>query len=269
MNKLKAIQLGTLLTATLLMGTAFLPVVNAQAGNNITPPTNDINLTGKNVVFFNVSGLTPIENGHKLIIQGSKTSTACKFPQTVLTITPSEGKITKIQRELAVNPDTCQLLVEQGTLANPPIQNTSEIKIKSSNSVQTYYYPRKRASFTTEWWDPVGIRVNYVFDLIDFNYDGTNTYLSSVGYDHWWYLTTHWYDVRYSTGSYAGSSYVDAYSYDHMENDWFGGVTTNVYYSPNEIYGLPDGTVSGDQSNTWDDGPIWFMLRTDNYLTVY
>ncbi len=255
----------------MLMASIVLPMASAQT-ESATPTAKEVNITGPHVVFFNVSGLTPIENGHRLIIQGNKTSTVCKYPQTVLTITPSEGKIFKIERELAVDPDTCQLLVEQGTLKKPPnIPNSSEIKTISPNSAQTYFPgTTKQAQMTTNWYDPASLKVSYVYDQLNFNYDGTYVYANWAGYSHWGYPTTHWYEVSFSHDDYLTTNTGSIYSrtiYDRWENDWFLGVTTNIYYQPNSVRAYPDGSVLGT-SVTWDDGPIAWMLHYEKILTV-
>ncbi len=252
-----------------------LPMAIAQT-ESATPIAIEVNITGPHAVFFNVSGLTPIENGHRLVIQGTKTSTVCKFPPTELTITPSEGNISKIERELAVDPDTCQILVEQGTIKKSPnIPNPSEIKIISTNSAQTYFPgTTKQAQMTTNWWDPVPPpltqKVSYVYDQLNFNYDGTYVYANWAGYSHWGFPTTHWYDVSFSHDNYLTTNTGSIYSrmiYDHWENDWFGGVTTNIYYQPNSVRAYPSGSVLGT-SVTWDDGPIAWMLHYEKILTV-
>jgi len=46
---------------------------------NESDPVNEVNLTGPNVVFFNVSGMIPIENKSRFILQGEKYGTACRY----------------------------------------------------------------------------------------------------------------------------------------------------------------------------------------------
>jgi hypothetical protein len=269
MKRSKGMQLGALLAAMLLVSIALVPAVSAQAENSITPQTNEVNLTGPNVVFFNTSNLTPIENRQRLIIQGNKTSTgACQFT-SILNKTAAEASIIKIMREVAVNRDTCQQLVDVGTLKNPPAEPGNLIVYKAAQQYSTpSSLPTRTASMTTNWWDPIGIKVNYNFDQISFSYDGNMVYGLWSGFSHDYYRPTHWYEVYYNLNSYLTPNPNAVYqsSSDHYENDWFMGVTTNTYYQPNTIIGYPNGAISAGGSYTWDDGPIWYLLHYEQIL---
>ncbi len=267
MNKHKGMQLGTLLTVMLLMSTVFMLVANAQPVNQ--PPTNEVTLTGPNVVFFNTSNLTSIENRQRLIIQGNKTSTGvCQYTST-LNKTVAEASIIKIMREVAVNRDTCQQLVDVGTLKNPPAKPSNIIVHKAAQQYSTLSnLPTRTASMTTTWYDPIGINLNYNFDQISFSYDGNTVYGLWSGFSHDWDRSTGWYDVYYNLNSYLTPNNEEVYqsSTDEFENDWWEGVTTHTYYQPNTIIGYPNGGISAGGTYTWDDGPIWWQLHYEQIL---
>lgn len=265
--KNKKMQLGTLLTVMLLMSTVFMLVANAQPVNQ--PPTNEVNLTGPNVVFFNTSNLTPIENRQRLIIQGNKTSTGVCQYTSILNKTAAEASIIKIMREVAVNRDTCQQLVDVGTLKNPPANPSNLIVYKAAQQYSTpSNLPTRTASMMTNWWDCCGIKVNYNFDQISFSYDGNMVYGLWSGFSHDYYRPTHWYEVYYNLNSYLTPNPNAVYqsSSDEYENDWFLGVTTHTYYQPNTIIGYPNGGISAGGTYTFDDGPIWYMLHYEQIL---
>lgn len=122
---------------------------------------------------------------------------------------------------------------------------------------------------TTTWYDPVNIKVNYVYDTINFNYDSNYVYPNWAGFGHWWYTTTNWYNVGWNTNIYTDGNPAQDYvaqTYDHMRNDWFLATTTNVYYQPNTVKGFPRGVAVGT-SNTWDDGLIAWMLHYEKTLS--
>lgn len=251
----------------MLIMSIVLPMANAQIESN-KPTTNEVNITGPHVVFFNVSGLKPLDNRQRFILQGNKTSTGCQYPDIMLKKTKDEVNISKVIRELAVNPDTCQQLVEQGTLNEPPENSSPQYKKIFQNAAQLSSQGTKQARMTTNWYDPINITVNYVYAQINFNYDGIYAYPNWAGFGHDWYTPTYWYDVSYSTESYNQSSplFIYARIYDHMRNDWFLFTTTNVYYQPNTVIGYPDGSVAGS-SNTWAEGSIAWMLHYEKILS--
>lgn len=254
MNKHKVIQLGAMLVAMLLVSIAFVAGVSA---NNVTPTTNEVNLTGQGVVFFNVSNLTPIENKSRLILQGTKTPAGCRY-NINLHKNNTEGNIIKVIRELAVDPTTCQQLVEQGTLSKPESYQTDgrlqEIVFANKTAKAKTGDPTAQATFTTTWYDPVGITVNYVADTVNWNYDGNTVSPNFWSDARWPNSATGWYEVAHALYPYSGSTMVQASTYDHMENDVFCAFqTTNVWYQNNNVYGFASGSSTGGVS-TWDDG---------------
>lgn len=271
MNKHKGMQLGALLTVMLLMSTAFLLVATAQAGTNITPTTNEVNLTGQGVVFFDVSNLTPIENESRLILQGTKTPAGCRY-NINLHKNNTEGNITKVLRELAVDPTTCQQLVEQGTLSKPESYQTDGARLQETvfankTAKAKTGDPTAQATFTTTWYDPVGITVNYVADTVNWNYNGNTVSPNFWSDARWPNSATGWYEAAHQLYTYYSSTMVQASTYDHMEDDTFCALqTTNVWYQNNNVYGFASGSSTGGVS-TWDDGGCSSWLHYQSTLS--
>lgn len=275
MNKCKRNGLWNVTFAVMLIVGIALPMAGAQT-ESTTPISSEVNITGPNVVFFNVSGMDPIENKQRVILQGNKTSTGCQYTiKLYKTSAEAKANIVKVAREIGVNPDTCQQLVDIGTLNKSPesinISKGNTKFFQSTNAVQSGIYGPTQTTMYTRWIDPVGITVNYVKDTINWNWDWNYVYPNWANDYHWWYLTTHWYDV---TWNYLFRAYTEGYpvqdivaeTYDHMENDWFMGTTTNVYYQPNFVEAYPGGASVGTV-HTWDDGLIYWMLHYETILS--
>ncbi len=272
MKRSKGMQLGALLTIMLLMSMAFLLVVTVQAENNIAPPTNEVNLTGQSIVFFNVSNLTPIENKSRLILQGTKTPTGCRY-NISLHKNNTEGNITKVIRELALDPTTCQQLVEQGTLSKPVSYKTdgdvfqNEIVFVNKTDKATTEDATAQATFKTTWYDPVGITVNYVYDTVNWDYDGNTVSPNFISDGRWPNSATGWYEAAHTLYPYYDSTMVQGSTYDHMENDIFCALqTTNVWYQNNNVNGYADGSSDGGVVS-WDDGGCSTWLHYETTLS--
>lgn len=272
MEKSKGMQLSTLLMVTLLMSTVFLLVVTAQAEDNITPQTNEVNLTGQNAVFFNVSDLTPIENKSRFILQGTKTSTGCRY-NISLHKNSTEGNIIKVLRELAVDPTTCQQLVEQGTLNKPQSYQTDGTELrdkivfanKSTETITTA--STAQATFKTTWYDPINIVVNYVSDTVNWDYNGATISPNFWSDERWPNGLTGWYEAAHTLYTYYDSTYLRASTYDHMENDRFCALqTTNVWYQLNNVNGYANGASDGGVVS-WADGGCSTWLHYETTLS--
>lgn len=224
-----------------------------------TPPTNEINLTGQSVVFFNVTNLTPIENKSRLILQGTKTPTGCRY-NISLHKNNTEGNITKVLRELAVNPTTCQQLVEHGTLSKPLSYKTDGTEFKNKivfvnkTAKTTTVDSTAQATFKTTWYDPINFVVNYVSDTVNWSYDGTKVSPNFWSDARWPNSLTGWYEAAHTFYPYYDSTHVRASTYDHMENNLFCALqTTNVWYQLNNVTGYANGASDGVVVS-WDDG---------------
>ncbi len=255
-------------------GQIIIPVlaVSAQKENHITPPMNEINLTGQSVVFFNVANLTPIENKSRLILQGTKTPTGCHY-NISLHKNNTEGNITEVLRELAVNPTTCQQLVEQGTLSKPLSYKTdgtefqNKIVFVNKTAKTTTVDSTAQATFKTTWYDPINIVVNYVSDTVNWNYDGTTVVPNFWSDARWPNSLTGWYEVAHTFYPYYDSTHVRASTYDHMENDLFCALqTTNVWYQLNNVTGYANGASDGVVVS-WDDGGCSTLLHYEITLS--
>lgn len=128
-------------------------------------------------------------------------------------------------------------------------------------------------SFTTTWYDPIGITVNWVKDTINFSYNGTDV-TSFSGYDNrWWLSNDGWYEASHYIGSgYTGAgadSHIQAavYTGDTMQNNIFCvGQSTYVYYSNNAVLANGNGSTFGSIS-TWDGGGCSGLLHYGTALS--
>ena len=236
-------------------------------------PATGVNLTGKDVVFFNTSKMLPLQNEVRTIIQGQKNASGiCKF--NIQLHKGANEKVVKVVRELAYDPTTCQQLVAQGTLnvgqEYHPNQTTRTIKTSKSTATAGAD-PTTQATFQTTWYDPVGLAVNSLSDSVNWNYDGSTVSPNGVDWywDDPWYLTlTGWYmPCCHEEYPYSDSTLVQDSSNAYMEDDSFCAFqTTNVWYHPNYVQGLADGTSYGGVT-TWDGGACstWLWYESQLY----
>jgi len=159
---------------------------------------------------------------------------------------------------LAIDPTTCQQLLEQGTPNSTSLGISKHLYTKSTTGDPTAQW-----TVNTTWYDPINVEVNHVSDTVNWNYDGTSV-ISYSGYDDpWQYSNTGWYNAahllqkyRSSTSWPSGLPGAVVSTYDHMENDVFCAfITSNVWYANNNIEGIADGSVTG-WGTYWADGSV-------------
>lgn len=268
--KIRKETLGTL-TAMLIVSMAFVSVVSAQAEDGIASPARDVNLTGPNAVFFDVSNLPPLDNAKKSILQGEKVNNGCRY-RAELSKGPDEGDVIKVLRQLAVDPITCQQLVEKGTLnklpESPKIEGTvvSSVVTNDAKELSALTMQRKTANYKTTWYGQFDVVVNYVINKIDWNYDGSTVSYNSIGDERYYHSTSGWSESEHVLYPYVDSTTVISSTFDHMTNYYFCAFqTTNVWYNRNTVEGRADGTSRG-YVNTWADGSCSSWLRYDSVL---
>ncbi|HEU5376212.1 MAG TPA: hypothetical protein VFV38_12275 [Ktedonobacteraceae bacterium] len=155
---------------------------------------------------------------------------------------------------IAVGMPTAKLLnpsMQQGKSQSQSQQKTASIVPFTSSGSK---------SFTTTWYDPVNLNVNWVKDTINFSYNGSIVTSFSGSDSRWWLSESGWFEAGHSIDSgYIGAGsnpqiQAAVYTFDHMQNNTFcAGQTTNVYYSNNAVIANGNGSTSGT-INTWDDG---------------
>lgn len=269
-----------LFIAMLLVSMAIVPAgsaVGAQAANkNVTLPTEEMNLSDPNVIFFNVSNRLPLENKSRFVFQGENTPTGCRF-NVQLQINNRTEPPTKVLREIALNPTTCQQLVEQGTL-NISLQHETgylastqgeKVVVSNNKDVLVQAAGSAQAIYTTTWYEPLGAKVNYVSDIMKWWYDGTKVTGYSGSDGRWWLSLTGWYEASHNFQSYPdGTTGAVSSTYDNMRNNIFCALqTTNVWYDRNNVEGYGDGSARG-WGTSWADGGCSGLLSKEVTLSV-
>lgn len=165
---------------------------------------------------------------------------------------------------IAVGAPTNQLLnpaMPQGASLQGQTQGkTTRVAPSISNGSASHHY-------TTTWYDPVGITVNWVKDTINYGYNG-NIVTSFYGSDNrWWLSNDGWFEASHYIGSgYIGSASnpdgeAAVYTGDTMQNNIFcAGNSTYVYYSNNAVIARGNGSAFGS-INTWDGGGCSSLLH--------
>lgn len=116
----------------------------------------------------------------------------------------------------------------------------------------------------TYWYDPVGITVNYVKDIVNWCWNGTYVTSYSGSDSRYWLSDTGWYEVYGGLTKYFSGSFTwgEVYTNDRFVNPNFAHLCneTDTYYRPNGYIFYGDGTSTGDY-NTWVTGSCYFMLH--------
>lgn len=195
------------------------------------------------------------------VVTGELVGTHYTYP---LQFTANKGQKLGVV-ELSSDPVAHIQVIAVGTptakLTNPPTQQgTSRGQSQPKTTGVVPFTSSGSRSFTTTWYDPVNLNVNWVKDTINFSYDGTIVTTFNGTDSRWWLSESGWFEAGHSIGSgYIGAGsnpqvQAAVYTYDHMQNNTFcAGQTTNVYYSNNAVIANGNGSTSGS-INTWDDG---------------
>lgn len=112
-----------------------------------------------------------------------------------------------------------------------------------------------QATYTTTWYDPVGLEVNHVADTVNWNWNGYTTYFNWGGDSREWLWVTGWFEASHAINYYSGSTQVGVWTDDHMQNNRFcAGQTTNVWYQRNGVYGYANGAKGGSVGSSANGG---------------
>ena len=144
----------------------------------------------------------PITNSVRSIIQGTRIDGECLISYR-MSLGPDEQP--KIARTLAFNPNTCEELIEQGTLTSEdistdkndpnetgvPAQKTGTFSGQEAHgSALASSLPSKTKTFKATWEDPIQLDVNWQKTKIKWEYDAQNNIVNYVsGKCKWWWLT--------------------------------------------------------------------------------
>ncbi len=288
------ITIGVLLTVVLISSLATSLVVVAQEPDQ---DPGEVTLEGDGVVEYDWSHRPPIENGVLRIIQGTQKDDACVFNRA-LSLSPNEQF--KISRTLAFNPDTCQELIEVGTMSSEarsledqrdqanesiavrPLDSSSQHDMTLADSS----LPRMFSSYKAKYEDPVNWDVNWLSAELVWEYDDENDIVNYVSDTGWcrrdWNEVTDWYPTSglpcdgSSEGS--GSRYVVETS-SHFENTAFICFAVSIspflppvvlsgaktHYEDQELTAYADGTSAG-QVNQWKEGECAWLLHGSQSL---
>lgn len=229
-------------------------------------------LSGPNVVSFDVSSMPPLTNPQQRIIQRTSGPQGCAANHQTSHVRPTPGAPVTVIRELAFDPSTCRYLEDTGTLANPPanspsLTSTPTLPVaarrpghSASPNLSGYQYGYQ---YSVQWYDPVGIEVSHADPYAGWNSNGSTVYNCAGNTATGWYATSGWWEksksisVEYTSGSSGCES--DGYV-THENNVFCSMVTTDIYYQPVIIYGWWDGTVSTN-TTTWDAGGCYTWLH--------
>ena len=163
---------------------------------------DEVELDGPGVITIDQSDSVPIKDAVRSIIQGTRIDGECVINYR-MSIGADEQP--KIARTLAFNPDTCEELIEQGTLAsgdgpaeeNDPQETGVPVPQPGTSSSQQAYnsasassLPTKTKTFKATWEDPIQLDVNWQKTTIKWRYDAQNNTVQYVsGKCRWWWLT--------------------------------------------------------------------------------
>jgi hypothetical protein len=162
--------------------------------SNMCVSADEPMLTGEGWIVHDWGERFSIENGVKSIQKGERIGDDCRF---TVRLERRPGEPAKIARGFAVNPSTCEKLVEKGILSEEGKQvirkeesradgsrDSRQPKLVNSN-INTgkrgpglhapSLLPSDDASFKTRWEDPVNLDVNWVKSWVEWEYDAPNS----------------------------------------------------------------------------------------------
>ena len=170
-----------------------------------------VELTGENVVEYDHSDSFTIRNSERKIDQGEAIDGGCKFTTRLERAT---GEPAKAARTLATDFDTCERVIEAGTLTSEDLEEIYEEgegnkesipaapEDNSASTGNTWYSGGVLASplrsyystarFRTIWEDPPNIDVNWVQSEVEWLTDDGEVFYSGGECD--WYWLPWWSD---------------------------------------------------------------------------
>ena len=266
--------LGTLFYLISLIGPGY-----ASDGQNDGPP---VQLTGDDVVEYDISGDIPIRNPVRRIVRGKKIGDSCRFTRY---IELAEGETSRMVRTLAVNFDTCERLEEAGTLSSEDLERVKEAEDDATGSdtarpagsgsrslapghgLQTGSV--KVAKLKSGWKDPINFDVNFLQTGLEWSV--SNGRVVYEGSSCRWFKLAGWRDEGGDcTYRYGNSSRTLKLNQTRdFSNGVFpcgnGNYGADTTYNPNQVganLSGPFGSVVTDATGDCD-----WLLR--DYSTLY
>jgi hypothetical protein len=225
------------------------------------------------------SGLTPLVNGRKWILQGTKLADgSCEYKYVNdETVVPPGGWE---ERSIALDPARCRKLMEEGTPTDllaaskggdaGPSDSATAYPTQSGGDVQALASGSQTAYIRVRWLDPINIRVNGDVTQIHWSYNGS-TVSGAYANGFWaWNADTGWSMYAHSvTAAYqSGNTSVLGTTTSDFKNltfcDPFPDVYAHYYYV--RMWGHKDGTATWSQSS--DSVHECFTFHTDT-LSAY
>ena len=255
---------------------AVIAVMVWQTGHSVAQ--NEPTLSGPHVVKYQHHAV--LADSKKFIRQGTPLSSGgCQFSsQTILK--PGES-VTEL--ELVFDPDTCRSLVQSGKLVGeyreyfPPGQIQTKIDSKTHRApgapVSSDTTPSDPTASLHSWYsDPIGLHVNDVTNIVAWSPNGTCAFpdgtIADTSQQLQWLTTTGWQlgPNTWSNGASCASVFSTSNA-QFINNVFCALMTTNTYYQPNSVTGLPDGTASFNWVLT-KDGTCSFLLSANHTQSV-
>ena len=163
-------RFATILT---VVTTAFLVFVVVTVHFVFADGDDEVRLDGPGVITVDNSNKAPIVNGVRRIIQGTRIDGECVIKYH-MSLGPDEEP--KVARTLAFNPNSCEELIEQGTLASghgsdaevpameediPAVKPGLPAASEAYQSFSASSLPSKTKTFKATWEDPIQLDVNW------------------------------------------------------------------------------------------------------------
>jgi hypothetical protein len=217
----------------------------------------------------------------------SSSNTGCSFPGGNLTLGPRDPHAIE-QREVAVEPDTCQALVQTGTppawslkQGPPPGSGLAgggftspfapDSRAPGSGSVATASATHHASGYLRSWWeDPVGIDVNVVRNSTDWHYNGSCVVAPVSGrYAYAWYSPSGWSLKGNNWRNYYTCYHSISGSYAHFHNGTFCAFfDVDTYYDRSTVGGHYNGVLAGSW-NSYNTGAVCKSLLSFHRTLAY
>jgi hypothetical protein len=206
----------------------------------------------------------PLIMARQWVLQGTKTTSGgCSFSvPTEQTPLPESRWVV---RSIAIDPDACTKLMEEGipTYDPPAIDGATFIdasQIQDDSDALAIGGSTRSAWQWVGYKDIPGLTTTYDVTEITWGYDGSNVYSGSVKQYNAWWIYTGWEKVyAYKSGSLEPSGdYYLGNTWAKFKNSVFcPGSTVYTYYYYNKMWGYPDGTAT----RSWSSDTINDCLR--------
>lgn len=218
---------------------------------------------------------------------GSSSNTGCSFPGGNLTIQPGGPQAIE-QREVAIQPDTCQALVQTGT---PPAWSLNQgpppgsglasggfispfapdARAPGSGSIASASATHHASGYLRSWWeDPIGIDVNVVRNSTDWHYNGRCVVAPVSGrYAYSWYSPSGWSLKGNNWQNYYSCYHSISGSYAHFHNGSFCAFfDVDTYYNRSTVGGHYNGVLAGTW-NSYNTGAVCKSLLSFHRTLAY